>query len=198
MISAMLQRVVFLDRDGVINRDSPDYIKRVEEFEFLPGSLEALRHLAGCGFSPIVVTNQSGLHRGLFTPETLAEIHHRMCAAVQAHGGFIRDILVCPHLPTEDCPCRKPRPGLLTAARSRHRIDFTTAVMVGDSVKDIECARNAGVPRAVLVRTGNGGAAERVLSARNRCPDFVADDLREAALWITQCGGAAPVGLKAP
>jgi phosphoglycolate phosphatase-like HAD superfamily hydrolase len=70
--------------------------------------------------------------------------------------------------------------------------------MVGDSVKDIECARNAGVPRAVLVRTGNGGEAERVLSARNLCPDFVADDLREAALWITQCGGAVPVGLKAP
>jgi histidinol-phosphate phosphatase family protein len=79
----MLQRVVFLDRDGVINRDSPDYIKCVEEFEFLPGSLEALRHLAGCGFSPIVVTNQSGLHRGLFSPETLAEIHRRMCAAVR-------------------------------------------------------------------------------------------------------------------
>ena len=194
----MLQRVVFLDRDGVINRDSPDCIKRVEEFEFLPGSMEELRHLAECGFSPIVVTNQSGLHRGLFSPETLAEIHRRMCAAVQAHGGFIRDILVCPHLPAEECECRKPRPGLLTAARSRHGIDFATAVMVGDSVKDIECARNAGVRRAVLVRTGNGGEAERALSARNLCPDFVANDLREAALWITQCGGAAPVGLKAP
>jgi D-glycero-D-manno-heptose 1,7-bisphosphate phosphatase len=116
---------------------------------------------------------------------------------VQAHGGFIRDILVCPHLPAEDCECRKPRPGLLTAARSRHRIDFATAVMVGDSVKDIECARNAGVQRAVLVRTGNGGEAERALSARNLYPDFVANDLREAALWITQCGGAALVGLKA-
>jgi len=194
----MLQRVVFLDRDGVINRQSPDYIKRVEEFEFLPGSLEALRCLAECGFSPIVVTNQSGLHRGLFSPETLAEIHRRMCAAVQGHGGFIRDILVCPHLPTEECECRKPRPGLLTAARSRHGIDFATAVMVGDSLKDIECARNAGVQRAVLVRTGNGGEAERALSARNLCPDFVANDLREAALWITQCGDAAPVGLKAP
>ena len=194
----MLQRVVFLDRDGVINRDSPDYIKRVEEFEFLPGSLEALRHLAGCGFSVIVVTNQSGLHRGLFSPETLAEIHRRMCAAVQAQGGFIRDILVCPHLPAEGCECRKPRPGLLTAARSRYGIDFATAVMVGDSVKDIECARNAGVQRAVLVRTGNGCEAERTLSARNLCPDFVANDLREAALWITQCGGAAPVGLKSP
>jgi D-glycero-D-manno-heptose 1,7-bisphosphate phosphatase len=194
----MLQRVVFLDRDGVINRDSPDYIKCVEEFEFLPGSLDALRHLAVCGFSPIVVTNQSGLHRGLFSPEALAEIHRRMCVAVEAHGGFIRDILVCPHLPTEECPCRKPRPGMLATARSRHRIDFATAAMVGDSVKDIECARNAGVPRAVLVRTGNGGEAERTLSGRNRSPEFVADDLREAALWITQCGGAAPTGLKAP
>jgi D-glycero-D-manno-heptose 1,7-bisphosphate phosphatase len=181
----MLQRVVFLDRDGVINRDSPDYIKCVAEFEFLPGSLEALRCLAGCGFSSIVVTNQSGLHRGLFSPETLAEIHRHMCAAVQAHGGLIRDILVCPHLPGENCPCRKPRPGLLTAARRRHRIDLATAVMVGDSVKDIECARNAG-------------EAERALCARNLRPDFVADDLREAARWITQCGCAAPGGLPAP
>jgi D-glycero-D-manno-heptose 1,7-bisphosphate phosphatase len=194
----MLQRVVFLDRDGVINRDSPDYIKCVAEFEVLPGSLEALRCLAGCGFSSIVVTNQSGLHRGLFSPETLAEIHRHMCAAVQAHGGLIRDILVCPHLPGENCPCRKPRPGLLTAARRRHRIDLATAVMVGDSVKDIECARNAGVQRAVLVRTGNGGEAERALCARNLRPDFVADDLREAARWITQCGCAAPGGLPAP
>jgi D-glycero-D-manno-heptose 1,7-bisphosphate phosphatase len=194
----MLQRVVFLDRDGVINRDSPDYIKSVAEFEFLPGSLEALRHLAECGFNPIVVTNQSGLHRGLFSPETLAEIHRHMCAAVQTHGGVICDILVCPHLPGEGCPCRKPRPGLLTAARRRYQIDFATAVMVGDSVKDIECARNAGVQKAVLVRTGNGGEAERALSACNLRPDFVADDLREAARWITLCGGAAPDGPREP
>ncbi len=180
----MLHRVVFLDRDGVINRDSPDYITSVAAFEFLPGSCEALGRLAANGFSVVVVTNQSALGRGRLTADGLAAIHTRLVTGVREHGGRIHDILVCPHRPDEDCACRKPRPGLILEARRRHAVDLAAAVMVGDSVSDVECGRNAGVGSVVLVRTGNGRQAEAELGRRGLTPDFIAEDLPEAVDWI--------------
>jgi D-glycero-D-manno-heptose 1,7-bisphosphate phosphatase len=180
----MLHKAVFLDRDGVINRDSPDYIKSLEEFELLPGSLEALRRLTEQGFHCIVITNQSAPARGLMTLETLAAIHRHLCAAAAAAGGRILDIFICPHLPAAGCFCRKPKPGLLHAAQRKYRIDFSSAVMIGDSAKDIECAVNAGVRTTVLVQTGNGEKAVRELSARGLCPDAVAQDLNRAVDWV--------------
>jgi D-glycero-D-manno-heptose 1,7-bisphosphate phosphatase len=182
--SVMLHKVVFLDRDGVINRDSPDYIKCVEEFEFLPGSLEALCRLNAEGFSCIVVTNQTAPARGLMTLETLEAIHRRLSAAVAAAGGRILEVFICPHLPDADCSCRKPKPGLLNAARRKHGIDFSSAAMIGDSAKDIECAQIAGVRTTVLVLTGNGEKAARELAAKGIRPDFTAQDLHRAVDWI--------------
>lgn len=187
----MLRKVVFLDRDGVINRDSPDYIKSLEEFEFLPGSLEGLRRLTEGGFTCIVITNQSAPARGLMTPETLDAIHRHLCAAVAAAGGRILDIFICPHLPADGCSCRKPKPGLLHAAQRKYGIDFSSAAMIGDSAKDIECALNAGVHTTVLLQTGNGERAARELSGRGLCPDFVAQDLNRAVDWIAQIDGFA-------
>lgn len=180
----MRRPVVFVDRDGVINRNSPEYIQRPEEFEFLPGSREALCRLTGGGFDVVVVTNQSALGRGLVAREALDEIHRRMVGAVAAGGGRIRAIFVCPHRPEDGCGCRKPAPGLLLEAQRRHRIDFSTAVMIGDSATDIDCALNAGVPTTVLVRTGNGEEAGRELASRGVFPSVVADDLSQAADWI--------------
>jgi D-glycero-D-manno-heptose 1,7-bisphosphate phosphatase len=180
----MRHKVVFLDRDGVINRDSPDYITNLPEFEFLPGSLEGLRRLAETGFTCIVVTNQTAPARGLMATETLAAIHDRMLADVEAAGGRILDIFICPHLPEEGCGCRKPRPGLLLAAQKKYRIDFSSAVMIGDSATDIECARNAGVAATVLVQTGNGEKALKQLSAIGIRPHRVAPDLWAAVDWI--------------
>lgn len=185
----MRRLVVFVDRDGVINRNSPGYIKRPEEFEFLPGSREALCRLSGRGFDVIVVTNQSALGRGLVTRETLDEIHRRMVGAVAAGGGRIRDIFICPHRPEDGCGCRKPAPGLLLEAQRRHRIDLSAAVMIGDSAADIECARAADVPTSVLVRTGSGEEAGRELSSRGVFPSFIADDLSQAADWIIAPNG---------
>jgi D-glycero-D-manno-heptose 1,7-bisphosphate phosphatase len=191
----MLQKVVFLDRDGVINRDSPDYIKRLEEFDFLPGSLEALRRLTERGFACIVITNQSAPARGLMTREALDAIHRRLCAAVAEAGGRILDIFICPHLPADACACRKPKPGLLHAARRKYGIDFSSAAMVGDSVTDIECALNAGVRTTVLVQTGNGEKAARELSARGLCPGFIAQDLNRAVDWLVKTDSS---GKRAP
>jgi len=180
-----LKKVVFLDRDGVINRDSADYIKNWSEFEFLPRSIEALAHLTSAGFSTIVITNQSVINRKMVSGKTLESIHDRMTSAVHRQGGKIKDIFFCPHLPEDKCSCRKPKPGLIFKSQLVYRIDLARAFMVGDSIKDIECAKNAGCGYCALVRTGNGRAAEKILSRRKIYPDHVAEDLYEAVHWIT-------------
>lgn len=179
-----LDKVVFLDRDGVINRDSVDYIKSWQEFEFLPGSLEAIRKLTENGFSIIIITNQSAINRKIFTYDTLTTIHTRMLKTVRANGGRITDIFFCPHAPEENCDCRKPKPEMILKARQKYDIDLAAAFMVGDNAKDIECARNAGCGKALLVKTGNGHQAEKILAQAKKDPDFVAANLLEAVEWI--------------
>lgn len=179
-----LQRVVFLDRDGVINRDSPDFIKSWAEFEFIPGSLEALRRLYETGHSLVLVTNQSGVGRGLIPPQALADIHRNLKTAAAEAGACIREIFYCPHRPEEGCRCRKPAAGLVEQACRRYRIDLGASVLVGDSLRDIECGLRAGCGRTVLVRTGKGEASLAALAASRLRVDYCAADLREAAEWM--------------
>ena len=179
-----MKQVVFLDRDGVINQDSSDYIKCWDEFIFLPNSLEALKILTRKGCTLIVVTNQSVIHRKWVLPEVLADMHLRLKAAVAAHGGKITDIFVCPHTPEQNCSCRKPEPGLIRQACQKYAIDLSDAIMVGDSAKDILCGIAAGCGRTILVKTGNGIAARDALARDNIFPTVVAADLLEAARWI--------------
>ncbi|MBW1959893.1 MAG: D-glycero-beta-D-manno-heptose 1,7-bisphosphate 7-phosphatase [Deltaproteobacteria bacterium] len=179
----MLTKVVFLDRDGVINEDSADYIKSWAEFHFIPGSLEALRRLTVHGFTTFLITNQSAVHRKLMSLAELEHIHVKMLHAVVSCGGRIEDIFFCPHLPEEECNCRKPKPGLIFEAQSRYDIKLSNAYLVGDSVKDMQCARNAGCGFAVLVRTGNGRSSEKMLAEKSLV-DHVADDLLDAVQWI--------------
>ena len=182
----MLKKAVFLDRDGTINRDSPDYIKSRAEFEFLPGSLEAISNLTRHGFVSIVVTNQSAVPRKLISPDELEFVHNMMAQTAAANGGEIKDVFYCPHMPQDGCDCRKPEPGLIFQARDKYEIDLTAAVMVGDSAKDIECARRAGCGRAVLVKSGQKDDVENELKTRQIRVDYVAKDLYEAAEWIIE------------
>lgn len=182
----LLKKVIFLDRDGVINQDSPDYIKSWEEFEFIPGSLDALQELHLNGFTIIIITNQSAVSRKLLTLEALEDIHTRLRDTVESNGGCITDIFYCPHLPTDGCRCRKPKPGLIQQARNKYQTDLASAVMIGDSAKDIECARNAGCNKAILVRTGNGNKAVNLLEAANIVPDYIAANLQTAVQWILE------------
>ncbi len=176
--------VVFLDRDGVINHDSPDYIKSWDEFFFIPRSLEAMCELTAHGFAVIVITNQSVIGRRMVTRETLAQMHGRMKEKVIADGGRIVDIFYCPHTPDDGCDCRKPKPGLILQAQAKYQIDLGQATMVGDNAKDILCARAAGCKHAVLVKTGNGMTARTALSTAEASCDFFADDLYHAVEWI--------------
>jgi len=181
-------RTVFLDRDGVINGDSADYIRSVDQFHFIPGSLTALVHLHRAGCRVIVVTNQSGVGRGIIRPQDLTAIHRKMDGAVQAAGGRLADILACPHRPDEDCPCRKPRPGMVHSAVHRHQVDLRQAVLVGDSARDIACGQRAGCIETILVRTGNGRATEPTLAGTPAAPTHIAADLRAAVNWLADTG----------
>jgi D-glycero-D-manno-heptose 1,7-bisphosphate phosphatase len=155
---------VLIDRDGVINRDSDEYIKSVDEWQPLPGSLEAMTRLRAAGFRLAVVTNQSGVGRGLFTEATLRAIHGAMQAAVKAAGGEIAGVFYCPHRPDEACWCRKPNPGLLEQAADALGFDLAGVPFIGDKASDIEAARAAGA-RPILVGTrsvdGIGREVER-------------------------------------
>jgi D-glycero-D-manno-heptose 1,7-bisphosphate phosphatase len=147
--------LIILDRDGVINEDSDDYIKSPEEWIPIPGSLEAIARLTRAGYRIAVATNQSGVARGLFDRDTLQRIHDKMCGAVAAAGGEIAAIFFCPHGPDDDCGCRKPRPGLLRDIATYFHVDLNGVPAVGDSLRDIQAAQAVGA-RPLLVRTGKG------------------------------------------
>lgn len=179
-----LKNVIFLDRDGVINYDSPDYIKSWEEYEFLPGSLEAMAALTQAGYVLILITNQSIIGRKMVPLTVLEDIHGRMGQAVEAAGGRIFDIFYCPHRPDAYCDCRKPEPGLIFQAKEKHGIDLLRTVMIGDNVKDVSCGRNAGCGATILVRSGSGREAEKELAQQKILPSAVTDDLNSAAQLI--------------
>ena len=184
MSQIRLDNVVYLDRDGTINHDSPDYIKSRSEFKFIPGSIEAIRLLTLSGFTSIVITNQSALARKFISPGELDLIHSMMKDAILSGGGMITDIFFCPHMPNDGCECRKPAPGLLLQAQRKYNIDLSKSIMVGDSVKDIECARNAGCGQAVLVKTGKDDDVEHILKTKQIVADYTAINLYDAAKWI--------------
>jgi len=181
----MKLETVFLDRDGVINRDSKDYIKRWEEFEFLPGSRAALARLTTAGLRVILITNQSAINRGMITREVLADIHDRMGRAIQAGGGRLDDIFVCPHRPDENCTCRKPAPGMILAAVRKYGLNLSRCAMVGDSARDVACGVRAGCGRTVLVASGINPAEEQdKLATLGLTADHVAPDLPAAVDWL--------------
>jgi D-glycero-D-manno-heptose 1,7-bisphosphate phosphatase len=179
--------VVFLDRDGVVNRDSDQYIKHWAEFEFLPGSLEALARLTAAGLQLVVITNQSAVGRGLVSLAGLQEIHRRMTGAITAAGGHLLDIFFCPHRPDAGCDCRKPATGMIAEACRRHGLDPARAVMVGDRAKDIRCGRDAGCRATVLVGAADPSTVLAELAQWKIAPDRVAPDLAAACDWIIHC-----------
>lgn len=149
-------KLVILDRDGVINEDSDDYIKSPAEWRPIPGSLEAIVKLKHAGFRVVVASNQSGLARGLFDYDTLFAIHDKMSRMLADLGCQLDGIFFCPHGPDEGCACRKPKTGLLEDIARRFGRSISGIPFVGDSPSDIDAARAAGA-LPILVRTGNLG-----------------------------------------
>lgn len=154
-------RIIILDRDGVINEDSADYIKSPEAWVPIPGSMEAIAVMHQKGFKIYVATNQAGIARGILTEDSLHAIHEKMLKTVEGTGGKISGIQYCPHHPDEKCGCRKPEPGMLLTIARETGIDITGAPYVGDSLKDIRAAESAGC-EPVLVLTGNGSETHQL------------------------------------
>jgi len=147
--------LILLDRDGVINYDSDQFIKSPEEWKPIPGSLEAIARLCQAGYRVVVTTNQSGVGRGLFDMHTLNAIHDKMHKAVAQAGGRIDAIFFCPHAADTNCSCRKPKTGMLEGVAARYNIDLHGVPSVGDSLRDLTSAAGMGA-QPILVLTGKG------------------------------------------
>lgn len=148
-------KLVILDRDGVINQDSDQFIKSPDEWKPIAGSLEAIARLNQWGYRVLVATNQSGVSRGLFDMDTLNAIHEKMHKAVMQAGGRIDAVFFCPHSAEEKCDCRKPKPGLMRQIAERYNTDLAGVPTVGDSLRDLQSAVAVGA-QPYLVLTGKG------------------------------------------
>ena len=171
--------LVILDRDGVINQDSSDFVKSADEWLPLDGSIEAIVRLSKAGFTVAIASNQSGLARGLFDNDALLAMHRKLHDLVVAAGGRVDRIIVCPHGPDADCACRKPKPGMLLELGQHYGAALPDVPVIGDSLRDLQAAAAVGA-EPILVRTGNGANTEQQLPAELRDTD-VFDDLAAAA-----------------
>jgi len=147
-------KVVFLDRDGVINEEV-GYLHKIEDFKFIDGVMESCNYIQSLGFQIIVITNQSGIARGKYREEDFHEVNKWMLDKFQKENVRILDVFFCPHVQEDNCLCRKPKPGLLINAKEKYDINMTNSWMIGDKEADIEAANNAGIGNTILVRSGH-------------------------------------------
>ena len=170
--NSILPKAVLLDRDGVINFDSPDYILTPEQWRPIPGSLEAIARLSRAGIAVAIVSNQSALGRGMVSQQLFEEIHGKMMLSIEEAGGFINHVAYCPHSPDEGCTCRKPKPGLIIETLNVLGMPEADQILfIGDSIRDIEAASAVGMP-ALLVESGYGDAAAILEQARRLMPSI--------------------------
>lgn len=168
-----MHKTILLDRDGVLNRDLPASVFCAEQFEMMPGSLEALRLLAESEYRVLVVTNQACVGRGEVSPQALETIHRKLCREAAAAGGRIDDLFVCTHAAGEQCGCRKPKPGLILQAQRKWGFDPAETCLVGDDIRDMQAAVAAGcIP--ILVLTGKGYEAKKSLPGVATFADLLA------------------------
>ena len=172
-----LPKLVILDRDGVINEDSDEYIKTADEWIPLPGSLEAIARLNHASILVTVATNQSGIGRGLFTADDLNQMHAKFQRSLARIGGHVDGVFFCPHAPDAGCECRKPAPGLLRSISLRFGLPLNDVPVIGDSKRDVDAAI-AAKAMPMLVRTGKGRRTEAEYPELADLPWF--DDLAEA------------------
>lgn len=188
------QPAVFLDRDGVINREE-DYVHRLDEFRFLDGVFDACLRMRRAGYRLIVITNQAGIARGYYSEEDFRSLTNWMLAEFRRHGVEIDAVYHCPHHPRHglgeyrrDCDCRKPAPGMILRAAAEHSLDLPRSVLVGDKTTDVEAGRAAGVGCCVLVRSGHPLDEADVAAA-----DSVFENLPEVASALSDnqlCAGS--------
>jgi D-glycero-D-manno-heptose 1,7-bisphosphate phosphatase len=184
---------VFLDRDGTINEEV-GYMDNLDKFKVIPCAYEAIRLINESGMKVVVISNQSGIARGLLSEELVKKTHYYLQTILRQQGAYVDNFYYCPHHPTtgtepyrQICNCRKPAPGMLLQAAQDLDIDLTKSYIVGDRYNDMEAGRKIGV-RGILVKTGFGqsvlhGDGPDKATPQNK-PDFIAEDILEAVKWI--------------
>lgn len=179
-------KALFLDRDGTINFDRV-YINDPKLIELIPGAAEAMVAAKEAGYRIIVVTNQSGVGRGLIPPEQIEKIHHRLDELLEEFGVKIDSYKICAHAPQEKCKCRKPSPKLVLEAAEQFGLNLNECCFIGDKMTDVETGLNAKCGNSILLRSGKGTEEEKLWKIHgqpNPQPSFVADDLWEAVNWL--------------
>ncbi|MCM8761523.1 MAG: D-glycero-beta-D-manno-heptose 1,7-bisphosphate 7-phosphatase [Candidatus Omnitrophica bacterium] len=179
-------KAIFLDRDGVINKDPGgwtkyNYVTETKDFHFLPGSLEALKLLCQNRYRIIIVSNQGGVAKGYFTKEKLAEINSMMLDKIGAAGARIEEVFYCVHKDDDNCDCRKPKTGMLERAIEKYSIDPRQTYFIGDSFVDVEAGKRLGM-RTIFVLSGKATLQE--VRKKGLKPDYVFRDLLESVKWL--------------
>ncbi len=174
-------KAVFLDRDGTITLDT-GHVHKIEDLDFLPNAIPALKLLQNAGLKLFVVTNQSGIGRGYFAEEDYHKVNEHMIAGLKKQGIVLHEVFYCPHHPDDDCECRKPKTKMFELAAEKHNIQLKKSYVVGDKTMDVMLGKNAG-SKTILVLTGYAGEESQCCEVS---PDFVAKDLLHAAKWIVE------------
>ncbi len=183
-----MEKVIFIDRDGVINKDPGgwtkySYVTNGKDFHFLPGAIEALKMLNDNGYTVIVVSNQAGVSKGYFTNEDLAKVNERMLEEIKANGARLDEVYYCPHRDEDSCCCRKPKTGLFEKAKAKYDIDFNDTYFVGDSLVDVTAGKALGM-KTIAVLSGKSSKDEII--KWNPKPDHIFKDLLESVSWIVK------------
>lgn len=171
---------IFLDRDGVIIENRPSYVRSWNDVEIYPQALTALSRLKDSPYKIVIVTNQSGVGRGVIPIDMAEAINRRLLAVIEAAGGRIDGVYMCPHAPQDNCDCRKPRPGLLLKAADQLSLDLSRSILIGDALSDLKAGFSAGLQKIALVRTGRGAQQVQSPEAADMHPFLIYNTLAEA------------------
>ena len=184
----MPSKAAFLDRDGTIIEEK-DFIKSPDQIEFIPGSIDAIKMLRSLGYKIVVISNQSGIGRGILTEKMVSDVNQSFLRRLEDHGAPIDGLYFCPHHPEDNCDCRKPKTGMIERAVRELELDLKDAVVIGDKLADIQLGKNIGAT-TVLVLTGYGKKVldELTDSHPDEEPNFVAENLSGAASWLKDLG----------
>lgn len=195
MTIAATSPAIFLDRDGVIIENRPNYVRSWEDVTIFPQALSVLARLRDLPYQIVIVTNQSVVGRGGISLQAAQAINERLVAQIVDAGGRIDGVFMCPHAPSDRCECRKPKPGLLLQAAQALAIDLSSSWMIGDALTDVMAGKAAGVKRTALVLTGRGMAQMERPEADRISPFVVYDDLSAALADLLRRGnGFVPAG----
>jgi len=167
-------KVIFLDRDGVINKEV-GYLHKIEDFEFIDGVFDACINFQSSGYQIIVVTNQSGIERGYYREDDFQTVTQWMLRQFKNHNIQILDVFFCPHGPDSNCDCRKPKPGMFNQAKNKYGIDMENSWMIGDKEADIQAANSAGILNTVLVKSGHD------IDEKNSKAKFIFDSIKQVS-----------------